>query len=106
MIRFAASLETEDSWTSKGCRSVTIGAGASQLKYLEYYYFRNFIYESVWTSNDRRQDARILRLDLIHRFGSDCKIIFVGDASMIRHKIAERGGSVQHFNAEPGELWL
>ncbi len=81
-------------------------AARSEFKYLEYYYFHNFIYESVWKDNERRTEEKVKTFDLIHRFGRDYKIIFVGDASMARHEVAERGGSVEHFNAEPGEIWL
>lgn len=81
-------------------------AARSEFKHLEYYYFHNFIYESVWHRNDRRNEDRIATSDILHRFGSDYKVIFVGDASMARHEIAEKGGSVEHYNAEPGEAWL
>ena len=81
-------------------------AARSEFKYLEYFYFHNFIYESVWHHNDRRHEDRASVFDLIHKFGSDYKIIFVGDASMGQHEIQQRGGSVEHYNAEPGEVWL
>lgn len=81
-------------------------AARSELKYLEYFYFHNFIYENVWHHNDRRGEDRMSTLELLRKFPSDYKIIFVGDASMGRHEIAEKGGSVEHYNAEPGELWL
>ncbi|MBV1879709.1 MAG: hypothetical protein KUG79_18855 [Pseudomonadales bacterium] len=81
-------------------------AAKSEFKFMAHYYFHNFIYESIWTSNQRRQDERINTFDLIRRFGSEYKVIFVGDANMGRHEIAERGGSVEHFNGEPGQIWL
>jgi len=81
-------------------------AARSEFKYLDYFYFHNFIYESVWHSNDRRKDDRMMTLDLLNKFPRDYKVIFVGDASMGRHEIAERGGSVEHYNAESGEVWL
>lgn len=81
-------------------------AARSEFKYLEYYYFHNFIYESVWKTNERRTEDRLQTFDILHRFGSDYKLIFVGDASMARHEIAEKGGSVEHYNSEPGEVWL
>lgn len=81
-------------------------AARSEFKFLDYYYFHNFIYESVWHSNDRRIDDRLATMDVLHRFGSDYKIVIVGDGSMARHEIAEKGGSVEHYNAEPGEIWL
>jgi uncharacterized protein len=81
-------------------------AARSEFKYLEYFYFHNFIYESVWTDNDRRGDDRVLLLDILRKYGRDYKVVFVGDAQMGRHEIAERGGSVEHFNAEPGQYWM
>ncbi|HIG40537.1 MAG TPA: VWA domain-containing protein [Gammaproteobacteria bacterium] len=86
--------------------SQLFAAARSEFKYLEYYYFHNFIYENIWLSNDRRQEEKLNTFDLIRRFGSDYKIIFVGDANMARHEIAERGGSVEHFNGDAGEVWL
>ena len=81
-------------------------AARSEFKYLENFYFHNFIYESVWHENDRRAEDKLSTWQLIQKFPRDYKVIFVGDADMGRHEIAERGGSVEHFNAEPGEVWL
>ena len=78
-------------------------AASSEFKYIESFYYHNFIYESVWTNNERRGDDRVLLSDLLRKYGRDYKVIFVGDAQMARHEISERGGSVEHFNAEPGE---
>ena len=86
--------------------SQLFSAARSEFKYLEIYYFHNFPYEFVWTSNDRGKQEQLNTYDLIHRFGSDYKVIFVGDASMARHEITEKGGSVEHFNLEPGEIWF
>jgi uncharacterized protein with von Willebrand factor type A (vWA) domain len=33
-------------------------------------------------------------------------VIFVGDASMSPYEIAMPGGSVEHMNEEPGQVWL
>ncbi|MBP7581437.1 MAG: VWA domain-containing protein, partial [Vogesella sp.] len=44
--------------------------------------------------------------DLIHTYGQDYKLIFVGDASMSPYEIILKGGSVEHMNPEPGEVWL
>lgn len=86
--------------------SQLFSAARSEFKYLEIYYFHNFAYEFVWTSNDRGKQEQLNTYDLIHRFGSDYKVIFVGDANMARHEITEKGGSVEHFNLEPGEIWF
>src|SRR5262249_31043960 len=36
----------------------------------------------------------------------DYKVIFVGDASMSPYEIVAPGGSVEHFNEEPGRAWM
>ena len=44
--------------------------------------------------------------DVLHTFGPDYKVIVVGDASMSPHEITMKGGSVEHYNDEPGTNWL
>ncbi len=78
----------------------------SEFKHLETFYFHNCLYESVWTDNERRLEDKLPVWQLLHRFGRDYKVIFVGDADMGRHEIVQRAGSVEHFNDEPGEVWL
>lgn len=78
----------------------------TEFKHLEYFYFHNFLYESVWHENERRLDDKVPLSDVLQKYPRDYKVIFVGDADMGRHEIAERGGSVEHFNAEPGEVWM
>ncbi|MCI5082210.1 MAG: VWA domain-containing protein [Saprospiraceae bacterium] len=77
-----------------------------EFKHLEFFYFHNCLYESVWTDNKRRFRERIPTLSLLHKYSSDYKLIFVGDAAMSPYEIFYRGGSVEHFNDEPGILWL
>ncbi|MFP6807582.1 MAG: VWA domain-containing protein [Pseudomonadales bacterium] len=81
-------------------------AARSEFKYLEFFYFHNFVYESVWTENNRRGEDKVSTLDILRKYGRDYKVIFVGDAQMGRHEIMERGGSVEHYNAETGEVWM
>lgn len=81
-------------------------AARSEFKQLEYYYFHNFLYEGVWTENDRRFEDRIPTWQLLQKYGRDYKVIIVGDADMGRQEISDKGGSVEHYNAEPGEVWL
>lgn len=78
----------------------------SEFKHLEYYYFHNCVYEYVWRDNTRRHADRILTWDVLHTYGSDYKLIFVGDASMSPYEIAYPGGAVEHWNDEAGEVWL
>jgi hypothetical protein len=81
-------------------------AARSEFKYLQSFYFHNCIYESLWPDNARRQEDRIKTVDVLRKFGADYKIIVVGDASMGRQEVVEKGGSVEHYNAESGEVWL
>ena len=81
-------------------------AARSEFKHLEYFYFHNCIYEKVWRENRRRFNQHIDTLDLIHQFGSDYKVIFIGDASMSPSEIIWPGGSVEHHNPETGSVWM
>jgi len=80
-------------------------AARSEFKNLEYFYFHNFIYESVWRDNQRYRAERIDLHDLINTYGSDYKLIFVGDAAMSPYEISMVGGSVEHYNDEAGYIW-
>jgi uncharacterized protein with von Willebrand factor type A (vWA) domain len=81
-------------------------AARSEFKHLEYFYFHNFIYESLWKDNRRRHAERIPTLDLTHKYGADYKLVFVGDATMSPYEIVYAGGSVEHWNEEPGAVWI
>lgn len=81
-------------------------AARTEFKHMEYFYFHNFIFESVWKNNIRRHAERTSLLDVMHKYSSDYKIIFVGDASMSPYEILQPGGSVEHWNEEAGEVWM
>ncbi len=81
-------------------------AARSEFKHLEYFYFHNFVYESMWKDNRRRHSERIPTLDITHKYGADYKLIFVGDATMSPYEIVYAGGSVEHWNEEPGSIWI
>jgi uncharacterized protein len=81
-------------------------AAKTEFKHLEYFYFHNFIYESLWKDNRRRYTERTATWDVIHKYGTDYKLIFVGDATMSPYEILEPGGSVEHNNQEPGAAWI
>jgi uncharacterized protein with von Willebrand factor type A (vWA) domain len=81
-------------------------AARNEFKHLEYFYFHNFIYESLWKDNRRRHSERIPTLDITHKYGADYKLIFVGDATMSPYEIVYSGGSVEHWNEEPGAVWI
>ena len=81
-------------------------AARSEFKHLEYFYFHNFIYEALWKDNRRRDNEKTPTLDITHKYGADYKLIFVGDATMSPYEIAYAGGSVEHWNEEPGAVWI
>ncbi|HSF78949.1 MAG TPA: VWA domain-containing protein [Steroidobacteraceae bacterium] len=81
-------------------------AARSEFKHLEYFYFHNFVYESVWKDNRRRHAERIPTLEVMRTYGADYKLIFVGDATMSPYEILQPGGSIEHWNEEPGSAWL
>ena len=81
-------------------------AARSEFKHLEHFYFHNCVYESVWKDNHRRHDEKLSTWDVIHNYGPDYKLVFVGDASMSPYEIARPGGSVEHWNEEAGAVWI
>lgn len=81
-------------------------AAQSEFKTLEHFYFHNCLYEGVWKDNRRRWTEQIPTWDLLHKYGPDWKVIFVGDASMSPYEVAMVGGANEHWNEEPGALWL
>jgi len=81
-------------------------AARAEFKHLEHYYFHNCLYEGVWRSNQRRWDDVTPTWEVLNRYGSDYKCIFVGDASMSPYEISHVGGANEHWNAESGAVWL
>jgi uncharacterized protein with von Willebrand factor type A (vWA) domain len=81
-------------------------AATSEFKHLEFFYFHNCVYEGVWRDNRRRHAERTPTWDILHKYGHDYKLIFVGDAAMSPYEITHPGGSVEHHNPEAGAVWL
>jgi len=81
-------------------------ASRTEFKHLESYYFHNFIYESVWKDNRRRMAERLPTLEILNKYSGDYKVVFVGDATMAPYEITHAGGSVEHWNEEPGSAWM
>ena len=78
----------------------------SEFKHLESFYFHNCVYERVWRDSHRRHSDNVAVTDLIHKYGPDYKLIFVGDATMSPYEILHQHGAIDHLNAEPGAAWL
>lgn len=81
-------------------------AARAEFKHLEHYYFHNCLYDFVWKDNRRRHTERVNTWDVLHRYGSDYKCIFVGDAAMSPYEVAMRGGASEYWNDEAGAVWL
>ena len=81
-------------------------AARSEFKHLKYFYFHNFLYESVWTKSKRRHAETTSTFDIINKYSKDYKVIFVGDATMAPYEVTHIGGSIEHYNEEAGATWL
>jgi uncharacterized protein len=81
-------------------------AAKTEFKHLEYFYFHNFLYESVWRNNRLRHSEKFPTWDVIRKYGKDYKLIIIGDATMSPYEILQPGGSVEHWNEETGRDWL
>lgn len=81
-------------------------AATTEFKNLEFFYFHNCLYEGVWKNNARRRTERTPTWDVLHKYGHDYKVIFVGDAAMSPYEITHQGGSVEHHNPEAGAVWM
>jgi uncharacterized protein with von Willebrand factor type A (vWA) domain len=81
-------------------------AAKGEFKHLEHFYFHNCLYDHVWRDNRRRHAERTRTVDLMHKYGHDYKLIFVGDATMSPYEILQPGGSVEYSNEEAGAVWM
>ncbi len=81
-------------------------AARSEFKHLQHFYFHNCLYEGLWRDNTRRWNAQTPSMDVLRTYGPDHKAIFVGDASMSPYEILQVGGANEHWNTEPGRVWL
>ena len=81
-------------------------ATRSEFKHLIHFYFHNCIYDSVWRDSRRRQVEQVPIIELIRTYNSSYRIVLVGDASMSPYEIEKKGGSVERWNDESGEVWL
>ena len=81
-------------------------AAKTEFKHMDFFYFHNCLYESVWKDNRRRFEEKTSTWDVLHKFPSDYRIVFVGDATMSPYEITYPGGSVEHWNDDPGAVWL
>lgn len=85
--------------------SQLFSAAKHEFKHLEYFYFHNCIYETLWKDNNRRHE-RVSTWNVLNKYNKDYKLIVVGDAYMSPYEVTEPGASVEHYNPEAGSIWL
>jgi uncharacterized protein len=85
--------------------SQLFSAAKYQFKNIEFFYFHNCVYETLWKDNNRRS-KRIPTLEVLHKYPKDYKVIFVGDAAMSSYEVTHPRGSIEHYNEESGLTWL
>jgi len=78
----------------------------SHFKDLQYYYFHNCIYESLFRDIERQ--VEVSTENLLHTLGPDYKVICVGDARMAIQELTEKYGAIYYYqrNETPGIIWL
>lgn len=81
-------------------------AAKNEFKTLEFFYFHNCVYDYVWTENARRNASAVPTLEVLHKYGSDYRLIFVGDAAMSPYELLSVGGSVEYMSQDTGQAWL
>ena len=81
-------------------------AARSEFAHLETWYFHNCLYDHVWADNRRRHDARMPTADLLRSRGPQWTCVLVGDATMSPWEITHAGAATEHWNEEPGAVWL
>ncbi len=88
----------------KHCEQL-FSSARGEFKHLETFYFHNCIYEQVW-KDEHRWEGKTKTFEILHKFNRDYRVIIVGDAAMSPYELLQVGGSVDHFNDEPGLAWL
>lgn len=81
-------------------------AAKTEFKNMEFFYFHNCVYDTLWKNNRRRHAERFPTWDILRKYPADTKLIFVGDATMSPYEILQPGGSVEYNNEEAGAAWL
>ncbi len=81
-------------------------AARAEFRHLQVFYFHNCVYDGLWRDNRRRWDAQTPTWDVIRTYGPDWRLILVGDAAMSPYELTHPGGANEHWNAEPGAVWL
>lgn len=89
----------------KQCEEL-FSAVRAEFKQLEYFYFHNCVYDSVWRFNGPHLRSYYPIHYLTHKYGKDYKLIIVGDAAMSPMELQVAGEGFRHHSEYSGEAWL
>jgi uncharacterized protein with von Willebrand factor type A (vWA) domain len=81
-------------------------AAGAEFKNMEFFYFHNCVYDFLWKNNRRRNAERFPTWDVLRKYPSDTRLIFVGDATMSPYEIVHPGGAIEYNNEEAGSTWI
>ena len=75
---------------------------------LQFYYFHNCMYEVLYHDPMCRRNNTLDTFEFLRRYGSDYRLIIVGDASMAPSELLRPYGSIDWWaeNEEPGMNWM
>ena len=90
---------------AKICEEV-FSAANNEFKSLDFFYFHNCIYESVWKDNRRRSNNLTDINEILRIYKKNTKVIIIGDALMSPYEVVYPGGSIEHWNEQPGSYWI
>jgi len=81
-------------------------AAKTQIKDLKYFYFHNCIYHELYTDIMRRKKAKTM--EILRQYGSDYRVILVGDADMAPSELLNIDGAIYYYyrNETPGIQWF
>ncbi len=90
----------------KSCEEL-FSAAKSEFKYMDFFYFHNCIYDTVWKYDNASTTIHYPLHFLTNKFGQDYKLIIVGDAHMGPTEISLP--NTNYYNTEgsySGETWI
>jgi len=81
-------------------------AAKGEFKHLVHLYFHNCPYETLYQDARMRPGDAVATTDVLNKYDHGWKLICIGDAAMSPYELLQPGGSVSHWNQEPGQAWL
>jgi uncharacterized protein with von Willebrand factor type A (vWA) domain len=81
-------------------------AARAEFKHLVHLYFHNCPYEQLFTDARMRASDAIATHEILNKYDTSWKLIFVGDAAMSPYELIQPGGGISSWNSEPGQAWI